>query len=271
MIKKMKYLIFFGFVCIFIMTNTIQANTNNQYQKINQINNQTFSNTILYPIADSGIVQKYPDNTPGAADYMTIVNADTGWGRDALVRFDTSTIPSGGIILTAKLRLYYYEWGDNNPAGRLLNCYRITSDWDEATVSWNTQPSHATYPTASTRVPYRTNTWIEWDVKSDVKHFIEGNYDNYGWHIADKSSWSSYDIPRTRTRSKEYGQNIPELRVLILNTKSQNNNNLVYYTSCTLSNPYIYDDNPLKTLIDKSPLHANIIDNLIYITSKTNV
>ena len=181
--KKIKYLILIGFVCSYILANSCQANTKNQNQKFNHISTTAFSNTILYPIADSGIVQQYPDNTPGSADYLTIVTSSTGWGRDALIRFDTSTLPQGGIILSAKLRLYYYDWGDTNPKDRPLNCYMITSVWDESTVTWNNQPSYAPQPTTSTPVPSSPGTWIEWDVTSDVQDFLSGTETNSFRHV----------------------------------------------------------------------------------------
>ena len=61
----------------------------------------------------------------------------SGWAADGLVKFDISSISSKGIILSATLNFYYYSWGDNNPVGRDLNLYRITSIWKEDTVTWN--------------------------------------------------------------------------------------------------------------------------------------
>ena len=223
MVKNAKYVMMIGIVSLFFGASIIQADIPQTVTIENQDIESTNAGNIFYPTDDSGIVQQYPANTPGALDYMTIVNEDdgggTGWARDALVKFDISSLPTEGIILSAIFRLYYYDWGDTNPAGRPLTCYRITSDWDEATVSWNTRPSYASTPTASTPVPSSTNIWIEWDVQSDVEEFIDGTYTNYGWRVADETSWGGPSIPRTRTRSKEYGQNPPELEITILNPK----------------------------------------------------
>jgi hypothetical protein len=198
---------------------------------------------VFYPIADSNIVQHFPDNTPGTLDYMTIVNEDggggTGWARDALVRYDISSIPPGRSILSATFRLYYYDWGDSNPAGRPLSCYRITSDWDEATVSWNTQPSYTSSPITQTSVPFSTGTWIEWDVTSDVTEFYEGTKDNFGWRIADEKAWGGMNIPRTRTRSKEYGAFTPELVIEVSEPPS-------YYFTST-ADAEITQQNPNNT------------------------
>jgi hypothetical protein len=273
MINNMKTTLVFYLLCVFILSNTVQAAITIYDEQNDFLNEPAFSSTTFYPIADSNIVQHFPDNTPGTLDYMTIVNEDggggTGWARDALIRFDTSTLPTDGFILSAKLRLYYYDWGDSNPAGRPLSCYRITSDWDEATVSWNTQPSYASYQTTTTRVPYRINTWIEWDVKSDVRHFIEGNYENFGWRIADETSWGGYDLPRTRTHSKEYGQNIPELRVIMLDTTTHNTQNPDVYATLKEQNLNLHNFPLLTFFVEHFPLVTEIVEHLIEYSRNT--
>lgn len=223
--KLLSKTLVIGVIILFVGASIVQGDTITSLPKEENIEEEntiqpTFTGNIFYPTDDSNIVQGYPDNTPGNNVYMTIVNEDGGSGTgcacDALVKFDISSLPSDGILISAICRLYYYDWGDNNPAGRPLTCRRITSDWDEATVTWNTQPSYASIPTTSTPVPSSPGTWIEWDVKSDVEAFIDGTYDNFGWKISDETPWGWLNIPRTRTRSKEYGTNIPELEVKIL-------------------------------------------------------
>jgi hypothetical protein len=64
----------------------------------------------------------------------------------ALIRFDLSNIPEGAVITSATLSLYYanspsngdhrYQWGSNS-----CKLQRVTSPWDEQTVTWATQPS----------------------------------------------------------------------------------------------------------------------------------
>jgi hypothetical protein len=132
--------------------------------------------------------------------------------QDALVRFDVSSIPAGTEIESATLCLYYYHWHDNNPAGRVLTCYRITDDWEEETVTWNTQPTCAAQPTSAATVPAGYD-WMTWDVTVDVQAFINEEEPEYGWKIMDEEPWNWYNIPWTYFHTKEYGSYIPHLEV----------------------------------------------------------
>jgi len=70
----------------------------------------------------------------------------------SLIDFDYSTIPAGATITSAKLTLYAdttynYSAGSVPPGHSQLsgsnawNLARVTSAWDEQTVTWNTMPS----------------------------------------------------------------------------------------------------------------------------------
>jgi hypothetical protein len=134
------------------------------------------------------------------------------WEHDVLVDFDLSSISPDAVVLSATLYLYYYEYGDNNPAGRSLTLYRVTSDWAEGTVTWNTRPSIAPVPTSASIVP-SYYTWMEWDVTSDVQLFVAHQVDNFGWQIMDEEKWGWFDIPITKFHTKEYGDYLPYLEV----------------------------------------------------------
>ncbi|HKR03163.1 MAG TPA: DNRLRE domain-containing protein [Bacteroidia bacterium] len=65
----------------------------------------------------------------------------------SLIQFDLSAIPAGATITDARLSLYNNPTSDEgghftsffNPNTSVLQ--RITSSWDELTVTWNTQPT----------------------------------------------------------------------------------------------------------------------------------
>jgi hypothetical protein len=65
----------------------------------------------------------------------------------SLIQFNLSSIPSGAAITDARLSLYNNPTGDEGSDVTSLlhpNCsvlQRITSAWDEHTVTWNTQPA----------------------------------------------------------------------------------------------------------------------------------
>ncbi|MHC4235710.1 MAG: DNRLRE domain-containing protein, partial [Planctomycetota bacterium] len=167
----------------------------------------------LYPTDDALIDQYNPGGNSGATSTMGTRNqgSSAAWEADALVQFDLSSIPPETTITSATLHLYYFLYWDNNPSGRALSCHRITSAWDEGTVTWNTSPSHAASVTASSTVPATTGQWMTWDVTTDVQLFLDEQATNHGWIIMDEVLWTGGGIPFSWFRTKEYGDFIPYL------------------------------------------------------------
>jgi len=198
-------------------TNVEMKNDDNNKNIFRNLDRDTLT---FYPTDDADIWHYRPDYNRGSAQGMTTQNeygggGSSGWGCDGLLRFDILSIPPDTEIESAILLLYYYDWDMNNPAGRDINLYRITSDWDEMTVTWNTQPSYVPQPTTYSTVPSSTGVWMEWDATNDVQDFISGNEIDYGWKITDDTYWGNYNIPQTRWRTKEYGNYIPYLEIHI--------------------------------------------------------
>lgn len=51
-----------------------------------------------------------------------------------LLRFDLSSLPTGAAVEVARLSICQSEGGGE----RLVRAYRITQDWEEGEVTWNT-------------------------------------------------------------------------------------------------------------------------------------
>ena len=128
----------------------------------------------------------------------------SNWECDVLVKFDLSSIPPSTPVLSASLNLYYYDYGNTNPAGRPLTVYQVTSDWDEMSVNFNTQPSKATTMSASVNVPGSTGVGMSWDLTQDVQEYIDNPGVNFGWEIMDETYWGYYEVPAAFFYSKEY-------------------------------------------------------------------
>jgi hypothetical protein len=170
----------------------------------------------FHPTDDTFIDQPAgPDLPRGDYEYMIVENkygADGSFYEiDVLIKFNVSPIPTNATISLVKLKLYYYMWYANNPSGRDLNLYRITNNWNEETVTWNTQPSYASQPSASSSVPLSTDIWMEWDVTKDVQDFIDGLQVNCGWKVTDENYWGWFDIPQAFFRTKEFSYSLGPL------------------------------------------------------------
>ena len=173
---------------------------------------------IINPSDDTKLAHGSPNNNYGENERIWMRNdygggGSSGWGWDGLIKFDLSSVPVNVTIYYAYVKLYLYGRGDHNPTGRPLNMYRAKSDWDEDTVTWNTQPSYASQPTTYATVPPSNGVWMEWNVTSDVLNFIAGNYSNYGWKIIDETYWGKPNIPKMYFWLKEHGEYIPYIEI----------------------------------------------------------
>jgi len=78
---------------------------------------------VLEPTDDTYLSKgDWPDTPQGDIDDIFIRNAYGAGGSnifecDGLIKFDISSIPLGTMVLSAELKLYYWDWYDNNPAG----------------------------------------------------------------------------------------------------------------------------------------------------------
>ena len=160
------------------------------------------------PTDDTYIANLDPSEINGDLNYIATRNrygaGSDVWECDILIKFDLSSIPPSTPIISASLNLYYYAWGDSNPAGRPLTAYKITSDWQEMTVNYNTRPSKASTISASKNVPGSAGVGMSWELTQDVQQYIDDPGINFGWEIMDETYWGYYDVPVAYFYPKEY-------------------------------------------------------------------
>lgn len=116
----------------------------------------TFSQTLtLQPDATSGkdaFINSLQPTTPGGITQDLSAIAWTNSGNAVTVRgliqFDLSSIPQGSLVNSATLYLYHNPTSSNTSAQHQSLSgsnegviRRIITDWDENTVTWNTQPT----------------------------------------------------------------------------------------------------------------------------------
>ena len=214
-------MIVLGIVILFFGTCTVQSVTDNDEtirDVFDEIGNLNLDTEIFNSTDDVTIDMHSPNNNQGSDVDLKLSNrygTTSDWERDVLCKFDISSIPSGTQINSAILKIFYYQYLDTNPTGRDLTLYRITSNWNEDSVTWNTRPNLAAEITDSYIVPSSPGIWMEWDVTVDVQDFIDEVQENYGWQIMDEEYWGGSNIPTCKFHSKEYGNYIPYLEIHI--------------------------------------------------------
>jgi hypothetical protein len=191
----------------------------------------------FYPTNDAAPSHDAPYTITGYENSMAIRNeygsgGTSGWESDGLIKFDISSIPTGSIIQSATLNIFYFDWATSDPVGRNLTSYRITSSWNENTVTWSNQPSYASQSTSSSTVPSQKSVWMIWNVKDDVQSFVNGEA-NYGWKITDKTYWGTSNIPKVLLASKEHFAYNPYLEIIYLTSQNIEPNASFSYSPST--------------------------------------
>lgn len=109
------------------------------------------------------------------------ISPDEHKNRRTLVKFDLSALPNGAVIDDAKLKLH----ASTVPASsRTLGAHRVTADWQETGVAWDTQPTTLFEYTNTVGAPSSAGP-VTWEVTADVQLMVDGTEPNYGWLAED--------------------------------------------------------------------------------------
>ena len=177
------------------------------------LGNSTPTTVNLPSIADITIGPNL--NTPATTGTLTILESHpwvSGFEHSFLIKFDLSSIPSGAIITSAKLKLYNQHVG-NYPS--TINAHRITSTWSESSATWsNLGSNYIAGASASSTFNYSTQVINGlWDVTSDVQSMQNGSFINNGWHLKDDDVFDQSQ-PAWYFYSKESSYLPPVLEVI---------------------------------------------------------
>jgi hypothetical protein len=133
----------------------------------------------LLPSDDTYIDAGSPTRNYGTDDKFE-VRPDNSADRRGLLKFDLSSIPANATVTSATL--YLYENG--NKTGQTTYLYRVTSSWNESTVTWNTWSTAGGDFDSSTAyfayLPEQGNCMLTLDITNLVQAWVNGTYTNYG-------------------------------------------------------------------------------------------
>lgn len=142
-----------------------------------------------------------PDATAGKDAVLISVNSDTNYGTHpdfmsnsfsssdvrSLIQFDFSSIPTNAIVDSVKVSFYSYNSPSNgsNFIGKGESyLQKVTSAWDESTVTWNNQPT-----TTDVNQVYLENAqsviqdYLDLDVTEIALDMIENPSNNHGFML----------------------------------------------------------------------------------------
>lgn len=169
------------------------------------VNSFAFAQTtmILQPDSDAGkdafLNENHPNTNYGNAtifiSYSWTFSGDAGRGY-SLLQFDLSTLPVNSKIQNAELSLYHNA--RSGSAGQAGNnaCYlkKITSDWNENLVTWNTIPTSTNAnQILLTRSSSPNQDYPNIDLTNFVTDWYNNPQSNYGMllELIDQSLYNS--------------------------------------------------------------------------------
>ncbi|MEM3126744.1 MAG: DNRLRE domain-containing protein, partial [Candidatus Woesearchaeota archaeon] len=191
-----------------------------------------FGETITAPenISDSRIRSATPNTNFGLNGFIRAGRKTADNIHRGIIRFNISSLPTGIRVDNAALRLFFFSIpGGDNVGLRTFGVHRIQQnpprDWIETQVTWNeyttgnvwTSPGGDFNSVSTFNVTFGSaalNTFIEWNVTSDVELFNQNRSANFGWVIKDELE-DTNDFRRD-FRSSEATQ-LNEIPQLIIN------------------------------------------------------
>lgn len=147
--------------------------------------------TVSIPVQQDASINAYSSSVnTGSSAILESYPWGSGYSRRFLVQFDLSSIPTGATITSAKVILSMSQTGGFN---RTINAHSVTADWQESTVTWNSQAGQFNnLVSSSSNLIWPNVPNGQWDVKNDVQAIVDGTINNYGWLFKDSNEgdWS---------------------------------------------------------------------------------
>lgn len=139
----------------------------------------------------------YPDNNYGTSTIVVVGTSSYGTGSEynALIRWNNLSLPLGYELKDAYFKLYLYDV--YLPTEFVVA--KITADWDESTITWNTAPSASNIPSSQYIFKHEAG-WVRLDdeyFKTLIGGWIRGTTANYGIRldpitVEDATHWHKF-------------------------------------------------------------------------------
>lgn len=176
---------------------------------------------VIPPTADATVDQSQPsvnfgsDPELGFGKNFTYTPNFSSWPMRAHLQFDLGPIQQSGRWPTRVLLRWYQHRA--SAAGCLdVSVHRITAAWSEASVTWQTKPSHDLATVARVCVGDAAGTgWKEGDVTALVQDWLLGAVPNHGLVLRDPTESNAGAARPGFAHSRENGNPalVPHLQV----------------------------------------------------------
>ena len=122
--------------------------------------------------------------------YLTVGGDEAEYLFVSFVKFDLSSLPNDAEILDGEIRLYSSESPSHSFT---IDMYPIRENWDESTVSWDSEISYKDISPDQGLISSLTvssSGWHEWEATSVVDEWAGGLRTNYGVAFESSSTYS---------------------------------------------------------------------------------
>lgn len=210
--KSNKYILFLSIIGLFFTHHRLTLAAT------------TITSTIQPSSSDAELDQASPTTNAGSSIQMRTYPWSPSWTRRSIVKFDLSSIPTGSQVSAATLTLA--ETGTFGST-RTIGVHRVTTNWTESAVTWNSPWTTAGGDFVSTPTATASVSWTglldsdSWDVTTDVSAFVGGTATNYGWIVKDETENSSQQWWGFGTKENTTTSNRPKLTVVYIPPKDK--------------------------------------------------
>lgn len=177
---------------------------------------ESASEVELIAIADATLAGGQPSANWGSEPWTYIGNDpyERQGMRRTLVRFDLSSIPPRTAIDSALLVMHCSQSSWDGPMD--VTVYRVTEDWLETTVTWDSHATRYAESWATLSVPDARAGPREhaWRVTALVQAWLDGTYPNYGM-LLKSGEYPPYDPAYRRLDARENADPLVRPRLVV--------------------------------------------------------
>jgi hypothetical protein len=144
--------------------------------------------------ASAALIVLQPDGAAGKDTQIDTLSPNMNWGNAqqilinwvgnarsiGLIEFDLGAIPAGAVVTSATLSLFHEI---NTQSSATYDVFRVTSAWNESTVTFNTAPTFDPTAVSSLTFSGLPGVFRDWNVTSLVQGWVDSTFANFGMWI----------------------------------------------------------------------------------------